>query len=175
MIKVVFVLAALAAAVPVHATTPIASCPALAWSDAKTANPSTEDIRVLNCWSKAGDPGAGFILAMLTQAGRGVRADPIEARAQLTRLANGRAGGEMSGAMGSRTRSYAMDSLGAAAEELQVAPYPPAMRELAKMLLLGKGSDKDIPAAMRWLDLAKDKDKDKEAGILFAALKAKGY
>lgn len=173
MITTVFALLALTDAAPATGPAPIASCPALAWSDAKTANPSAQDIRALNCWAKAGDPAAGFMLAMLIQAGRGVHADPVEARAQLTRLANGRAGGEMFGAMGSRTRSYTMDPLGATAEELQVAPYPPAMRELAKMMLLGKGGNKDIPNAMHWLELARNKDR--EAGILYAALKAKGY
>lgn len=152
---------------------PIATCPALDWNDAKTANPSKNDIYKLNCWTKAGEPGAGFILAMLTRDGRGVPADPVEARRRLTQLAKGTWGGDMTGTMGARTRSYNMDPNGAAAEELQVAPYVPAMRELAKMQLLGKGGDKDVAAALGWLEKARATDK--EAAILYDALKAKGY
>ncbi|KPF60087.1 hypothetical protein IP88_16240 [alpha proteobacterium AAP81b] len=160
------------AAVPA-ATAPLVSCAKLEWSEAKTANPAPADILALQCHSRFGDPGAGFILAMLTKTGRGVPADPKGAREQLKVLATGRNGGEIRGALGARTRSYALDASGAAAEEWLTAGYPPAMRELAKMMLLGQGGDKDVPAAMHWLNRAREKDK--EAAILHDALKAKGF
>jgi TPR repeat protein len=79
----------------------------------------------------------------------------------------------MSGSLGARTRSYTFDASGAGAEEWLTGGYPPAMRELAKMQLLGQGGDKEVPAALDWL--ARAKPKDKEAAILYDALKARGY
>lgn len=52
-------------------------------------------------------------------------------------------------------------------------PYAPAQRELAKMMPLGQGGDKDIPGAVGWLERAGPTDK--EATILLAALRARGF
>ncbi len=150
-----------------------ALCPDLAWTEAKTAAPTPADIAGLQCWTRAGDPTAGYMLAMLTKAGRGVVADPAEARRLLGLLANGQSGGSITGGLSSRVRSFNLDPVSRFAEDLMVAAYPPAMRELAKMQLLGKGGDVDMSAAMGWLEKARDSDR--EAGILYSALKAKGY
>ncbi len=150
-----------------------ALCTDLAWTDAKTAAPSPADIAGLQCWARAGDPTAGFMLATLTRAGRGVAADPGEARRLLGLLARGQTGGSITGGLSSRVRSFNLDPVSRFAEDLMVEPYPPAMRELAKMQLLGQGGERDVPAAIGWLEKARDSDR--EAGILHAALKAKGY
>jgi hypothetical protein len=174
MKSLIIIVAALGLAVPAVAAPGQASqCPTLAWSETKTAAPTPEDIAMLQCWHRSGDPGAGFILAMLTKAGKGVAASPLDARLMLLALAKGQDGGSITGGLSSRVRSFNMDQTGRTAEDVMVKPYPPAMRELAKMQLLGQGGDKDVPAAMGWLEKAKESDK--EAGILYTALKAKGY
>ena len=174
MKPLIFIVAALGLSTPALAVPgQAAHCPTLAWSDAKTAAPSSEDIALLRCWSQNGDPGAGYILAMLTKTGKGVTTDPGEARRMLEALARGQDGGSITGGLGSRVRSFNTDQTGRATEDVMVAPYAPAMRELAKMQLLGQGGEQDVPAAMGWLEKARNSDK--EAGILYAALKAKGY
>ena len=155
---------------------PRVSCPPLAWTAAKTADPQLSDIETMRCWSRAGDPVASFILAQLQRFGRGMPADPGAARVTLQRLAvgNRKVGtGAMPGAMTSRNDSYGIID-GQLASVAEAKPYPPAMRELAKMLLLGHGGAKDVEGAMSWLRRA-EAAKDIEAGVLLKALTAKGY
>lgn len=150
------------------------NCPDLNWSDAKTANPAPADMQTLKCWQNAGEPGAGYIMAMLTQAGRGTPADPVVARKLLLGLARGSADSTMETLTGGNFyTSYNVEPGGQLTYAPRAKPYPPAMRELAKMMLRGQGGDRDVSAAMGWLKKA-DAAKDPEAGVLYKALKSKG-
>ncbi len=150
------------------------NCKPFAWTNEKTAAPAPapEDIALLKCWAAWKNADAGYMLAMLTRFGRGVPADPAAAREMLKSLAKGTDGDEFKAAISGRTRAYAFNGADQGARLVMVPPYPAAMRELAKMELLGEGGPVDVAAANQSLKAAKGKDQ--EAAILLKSLDQKG-
>ncbi len=172
--KLVWLLSLLLA-VPATAAVPTASarwCQPLTWTAEKTAAPSAADLEALRCLADGRNPDAGFALAMLIKVGRGLPANPAEARERLQKLATGTRQDEARNRI-SGSRAFDFTAVDQATRTPDIAPYPPAMRELAKMQLLGQGGDRDIAAAKRWL--ARAAESDREAKILLEALAAKGY
>lgn len=160
---------------PAIAAVPTASarwCQPLTWSAEKTASPSKADLDALRCLADGRSPDAGFALAMLIKVGRGLPADPGEARERLQKLAAGTRQDEARNRI-SATKAFDFTAVDQATRTPDIAPYPPAMRELAKMQLLGQGGPHDVVAAKRWL--ARAAETDREAKILLEALVAKGY
>ncbi len=170
--SIVPLLLALIAAIPAAAGSPV-WCQKLEWTAATTAAPTPADIATLRCWADGRDPAAGFALAMLTKVGRGVPADPMDARERLRQLSEGTRQDQARQRISGRNTAYDLTVNDWGTRTPDVAPYPPAMREYAKMLLLGEGGRRDIAAAKRWLALARTQDR--EAAILADSLAAAGY
>jgi TPR repeat protein len=167
--RAILLAAAMLIAAPAVARAP---CAPFAWTNEKTAAPSPQDVALLRCWAAYKSPDAGYVLAMLTRFGRGVAADPAAAREMLGQLAKGNDGDDFKGAISGRTRAYVFNGDTQGARLLAVPAYPPAMRELAKMELLGEGGPVNIAAAKELLKAAKDKDR--EAAVLLNGLIEKG-
>jgi TPR repeat protein len=151
------------------------ACREVAGPALESGHYSADDMRQLACWLSRGSQSAGMELA------RGYRlATPPryeQAREILKDLAKGQAASEATYRtvpMGNgQFGIMASNSKGGMSRLPSRSPFPPAQRELAKMLLAGEGGDVDVAGAKRLLKMA-EKAGDAEAAILRKVLIAKG-